>query len=440
MIIENYQDFISENDFDFKQIFLKLTEYTVPFGYEETLEPILYAIVPNLQKDEYGNYYISIGKSRTLFTSHLDTYCKRREKINHVVKGKIIKTDGSTVLGGDNKNGVVILLYMIKNNVPGTYYFFKGEEGIVTGTSCNGSTWLLKNDPNIFGKYDRAIAFDRRGKGSIVTKQRARHCCSNEFADALVDAFGEQNLKFKKDYAYGTDSAVFMDIVPEITNISSGGEYEHSFMESTDIKYTKKVAVAATKINWDDLPVVRNAFPVETLPSTNVFTDDTINKSKRTYNKLCTVLGVKGFNSLNDNNFKPGTVMLFDQYVKDNQISLTVVDDIIKIINDDNYLEGFKQGTIEELIEHLKLKDVDFAQRVIGAITRKMNDKYEVSRGDLNVILDDYMISYDTFKDYINNSDYKDYFKFDEDIIFMDIIANQSTTIKRQKEQKEKTT
>jgi hypothetical protein len=35
MIITNYKEFINENlsDFDFKGIFLELTEYTIPYGY-----------------------------------------------------------------------------------------------------------------------------------------------------------------------------------------------------------------------------------------------------------------------------------------------------------------------------------------------------------------------------------------------------------------------
>ena len=438
----NYSEFVKEgkSDFNFKEIFLALTDYTVPFGYEEELEPLLYQIVPNLQKDGYGNYHITIGQSRTLFTSHLDTYCKRREKVNHVIKGRVIKTDGTTVLGGDNKNGVLVLLYMVLNNVPGTYYFFKGEEGIVTGESCNGSTWLLKNNPDVFGKFDRAIAFDRRGKGSIVTKQRARHCCSDDFANAIVDDFGELGLKFKKDYAYGTDSAVFMDIVPEITNISSGGEYEHSFMESTDINYTKKIAIAATQIDWEALPTVRKPEAVLSNLSDENFDEETIERSKKTFKKVKTVLYVKGgFQCINEKDFSPNTVMMFDQYTTDTELTLTILNDDIAIIDDNEFLDGFERGSVEELIEHLKLKNEDFAKKMIGGITRKMNTDYEVTKEELDKILDEFFISYDVFKEWAENSeDYSKYFKFYGDKIFMDIIAGQGVTIKRQKEQEKR--
>jgi len=440
--LNKYTDFVTEgaSDFDFKQLFLDLTEYTVPFGYEARLEPILYKIVPNLKKDAYGNYHIRIGNSKTLFTSHLDTYSKRREKINHVVKGGVISTDGTTVLGGDNKNGVVILLYMITQGVPGIYYFFRGEEGVVTGRSCNGSTWLLKKDSSIYTSVDRAIAFDRRGKGSIVTKQRARICCSDEFADALCDDFGALGLPFKKDYAYGTDSAVFMDIVPEITNISSGGEYEHSFMESTNINYTARVAHAATQINWEALPTKRNPEPVEVSRNPFGYRPYTVTKTKKTWRKVVSMLSTQGFNCINANQFYPGTEMKFRQYTGDNFINLKVFNDTVTILDDDYFDGTFEKGTPQELKELFNVDVEAASKRVIGRMVNKMDKDYTLTRRKLNFILNAHMLSYKDFKEYIENSDdYKDLFDFKDDTeIYMDIVANQATTIKRQKEQENK--
>ena len=442
--VQNYKEYIKESvdGFDFKELFLELTEYTVPFGFEESLEPILYRIVPNLQKDEYGNYHIKIGNSKTLFTSHLDTYSKRREKINHVVKGGKISTDGTTVLGGDNKNGVIILLYMITQGVPGNYYFFLGEEGVVTGKSCNGSTWLLKNDPKIYTSVDRAIAFDRRGKGSIVTKQRGRICCSDEFADAIVKDFGEQGLEFKKDFAYGTDSAVFMDIVPEITNISSGGEYEHSFKESTNINYTRRVAEAACKIDWEALPTIRKPEPVLTSFSEREWNATTHSVNKRIFKKIQALLGTKGFNCINSADFKPSAVMQFRQFTGDKFIDLRVINRKAFVVNDNFFDEEkeIKKFTPAELKDILELDVETMAKKVIQGITRKMDQSYKLSRGKLNTTLNKFNLSYADFKDYIENSDvYKDLFDFGDDTeIKMDIIANQATTIARQKEQEEK--
>lgn len=436
-----YDEFLTENkgDFNFKDLFLQLTEYTIPYGHEEKLEPILMENIPNLQKDSFGNYHITIGDSRTLFTSHLDTYSKRYEKINHVFDGSLIKTDETTVLGGDNKNGVLILMYMIRNNVPGTYYFFIGEEGIVTGEGCHGSRFLLESDPDLSEKFDRSIAFDRRGEGSIVVKQRGRMCNSNEFADALIEQFEKNGLPFKKDYAYGTDSAVFMNVISEITNISSGGKFEHAFLEATDIEYLEQVAKAAIKMDWESLPTVRTAEGVINTDIDGTHEEDIVKQSELTFKKVQALLGTKGFNCINENaEFLPNRVMMFSQYVGDNFINLKILGDTITIVDHSDYLKDFEGGSIQEFIKHFELEFKDFAKGIIGRIVKKMNIDYELPREDLDVILDDFMISYDDFVNYIKGSEYKDFFNFDGDSIYMDVKAGQGATIKRQMEQENK--
>lgn len=166
---------------ELKQLFLKLTEYTIPFGKESILEKYLPS---GFKKDSIGNYYYEIGNSETLFTTHLDTYSKNYQKVNHIISSKdpfIIKTDETTILGGDNKLGCSILIGMINKGIPGTYYFFLGEEPILSG-GCWGSKGALKSNPNFFKKFKRCIAFDRRMYGSIVVRQMGRMCCSMDFA------------------------------------------------------------------------------------------------------------------------------------------------------------------------------------------------------------------------------------------------------------------
>lgn len=438
--MSNQSIFLTEDlkDFNFKELFLKLTEFTIPFGFEDELEPILYGIVPNLEKDLYGNYHITIGKSRTLFTSHLDTYSKRKEKINHVVKGGKIYTDGTTVLGGDNKNGVIILLYMILQEVPGNYYFFRGEEGIVTGSSCNGSNFLLMTNPTIHTSIDRAIAFDRRGKGSVVTKQRARHCCSDEFADTLVNNFIECGLPFKKDYAYGTDSAVFMDIVPEITNISSGGEYEHSFKEMTNINYTRKVAEAAIKIKWEKLPIKRIPSAIETSYD-KLYNNSIYKANKKIYNKITAMLSLKGFNCINRAGFEPNAIMQYRQFTGDKMIDLRFINKKAFIVIDNYFDINVKSFTPFGLKRYFNLNVDEVSKRIISRIANTMNKNYKLKRKRLNDFLEVYLITYDEFKNYIETSNiYKNLFEFGKKYITMDIIANQATTISRQKEQENK--
>lgn len=248
-----------------KETFLKLTEYTIPHGKETTLEKYLPS---GIQKDSIGNYYIKVGQSETLFTTHLDTYCKKYEKVKHVIDGNIIKTDGTTILGGDNKLGCTILLYMISKGIPGLYYFFLSEEPISPKGGRWGSLSALNSYENIFKEYKRCIAFDRKEMGSVVTRQLGRRCCSDEFADALVDQFDNAGMDYQRDHkAYYTDTATFLDTISECTNLSAGGYKEHYTSEWVDLGYTRQVAEAAIKIDWESLPVVRE---VEDIPSHKV--------------------------------------------------------------------------------------------------------------------------------------------------------------------------
>jgi hypothetical protein len=243
---------------EFKDLFLKLTEFTIPFGEESELEPLL----PNgFKKDSIGNYYYEIGNSDTLFTTHLDTYSSEYEKVNHVISSKDpfkISTDGTTILGGDNKLGCSILISMIMDRIPGTYFFFIGEEPILSG-GLFGSSNALKSNPEFFKKFKRAVAFDRRAYGSIVTRQTARRCCSDEFASQISKGLESAGINWDLDsnFGYYTDTAVFMDVIPECTNLSAGGFKEHYKEEWVDLNYTWKVYEFAKKFNWESLSVVR---------------------------------------------------------------------------------------------------------------------------------------------------------------------------------------
>ena len=70
------------NKEELKSLFLKLTEYTIPFGEESKLEKYLPS---GYKMDSIGNYYYEIGSSETMFTTHLDTYSDKYEKVNHVI-------------------------------------------------------------------------------------------------------------------------------------------------------------------------------------------------------------------------------------------------------------------------------------------------------------------------------------------------------------------
>lgn len=232
--------------------FLKLTACTYPYGFEDMLIFHEYGFPKDLQKDEHGNYFYKIGESKTIFTSHLDTSCKDMKHVNHVFEGNMIKTDGTTILGADDKAGVTIMLFMIKNKIPGLYYFFIGEE-----VGCVGSKLAAKT---FKGTYNRCISFDRRGTDSVITFQSASRCCSNNFATQLSKELNKSgNLQYKNDSSgIYTDSAEFTDLIPECTNISVGYYSEHTTTERQDIEHLTKLADACLLVDWESLVTERD--------------------------------------------------------------------------------------------------------------------------------------------------------------------------------------
>lgn len=239
-----------------KQLFLNLTKMQIPFDYEKTLEDFF---PKGMKKDAHGNYYIKIGDSKTMFCAHLDTYCYEYKRVWHVIEDNIIKTDGTTTLGGDDKAGIIILIKMIESGIPGLYYFFRGEEGVTSPTGTWGSKQALKSYEDNFSKYEKCIAFDRKGINSVITQQMYTMCCSDEFAEELIKEFGNNDLKYYEDpTGMWCDSGVFMELIPECTNISVGFDDEHTFKETQNIEHLEKLVEACIKINWDKLPVKRD--------------------------------------------------------------------------------------------------------------------------------------------------------------------------------------
>lgn len=242
-----------------KEKFLELTSRTYPHGTEEDLFPLLN---PELQKDEFGNLFIKIGESDVMFTSHLDTATSALTAVNHVFDGNIIKTDGKSILGADDKAGVTIMLYMIENKIPGLYYFFLGEE-----VGCIGSRKVagVQKEQKLEG-INKVISFDRRGNDSVITFQSSQRCCSDVFGEALSKQLNlsDDTFSYKNDpTGILTDSVQFIKIYSECTNISVGYKSEHTFSEQQDIEHLTKLAEACLKVDWNSLPVDRDPSKTE---------------------------------------------------------------------------------------------------------------------------------------------------------------------------------
>jgi hypothetical protein len=245
------------NPTNVRSTFLSLVTKTYPHGHEKELLQFL----PKLDKDRFGNYYKIIpGDDTTMFTSHLDT-ADRKQLVTKLLSSvdsdgdEHIITDGNSILGADDKAGVAVMLYMMHNKVPGLYYFFLGEE--VGGIGSN----LLSGDytkTSYLENIKRCVSFDRRKTVSVITRQVGRQCCSDEFANALCDEYDKSGLDLSPD-AGGiyTDSASFIDDIPECTNISVGYNFEHTAKETQNISYLDRLAKASVNVDWSSLPTNR---------------------------------------------------------------------------------------------------------------------------------------------------------------------------------------
>lgn len=239
-----------------KDKFIELTSRTYPHGTEQEVIPLLSS---ELEIDEFGNLFIKIGESDVMFTSHLDTATSAITTVSHVIEDNMIKTDGKSILGADDKAGVVVMLHMIENKIPGLYYFFIGEEVGCVGSRKVASKVKLATQEFEFIK--KVISFDRRGTTSIITYQSGSRCCSDKFGQALSDELNKADNTFAyKNDTTGllTDSIQFTSIYPECTNISVGYQHEHCFTEVQDIEHLDKLAQACLKVDWNNLPVERD--------------------------------------------------------------------------------------------------------------------------------------------------------------------------------------
>lgn len=147
------------------------------------------------------------------------------------------------------------MLYMMAHNVPGLYYFFLGEErGGVGSRLVAGDFDEIEHLKNI----QRCISFDRRKTGSVITSQYGRVCCSDEFGSALCREYNSNGMKLSLDNTgIFTDSASFIDNIPECTNISVGYDHEHTFTEIQNITFLEKIAKASANVEWSKLPTIR---------------------------------------------------------------------------------------------------------------------------------------------------------------------------------------
>lgn len=201
------------------------------------------------------------AKTNILWTSHIDTVhhtephrVKQEVWIDDLSKTAFVNHD-QDCLGADDGTGVWLMLEMIKHKVHGTYLFFRGEE-----RGCIGSKEMVAEYSEYLAEFDCAVAFDRKGFDSVITHQQSSRCCSDEFGTALANIFSTDRDNFKLDNGgVFTDTAEFVHLIPECTNISVGYLSQHSSKETQDIKFAERLRDTLVNTQWHEieLPITR---------------------------------------------------------------------------------------------------------------------------------------------------------------------------------------
>lgn len=244
---------------DASEIFAALTTETTPGG-SEAQRFGAYLRDHGWEIDSLGNARLLIAQadgqaSTTGFCAHMDDVSGEVKKLTQVIhfigEKRWMSCREKSILGADDKAGMSVLLYLIDQGVPGAYHLFVEEESGMIGSrhaAAQGWGQGLK----------RMIAFDRRGKDSVITRQRGQSCCSAAFAETLCEALHQQGLNYTPDPTGSfTDSAAFTHIISECTNLSVGYEGAHGHNERQDLDHLNALAQACAKIDWEALPAAR---------------------------------------------------------------------------------------------------------------------------------------------------------------------------------------
>jgi hypothetical protein len=209
-------------------------------------------------KDAFGNLYKRIGDAPILWSCHTDTVhrtggTQTLSIVNDVVR---VADKQSNCLGADDTAGMWLMMEMIRADKPGLYIFHRAEE-----IGGQGSEHIAQNFATDLELIQYAIAFDRRGTGSIITHQAGGRCCSDIFATSLSKALGMGHVA--DDGGSFTDTANYTHLIGECTNVSVGYEREHSREERLDLAYLRRLRGALLAFDWTLLKSARSPGEIE---------------------------------------------------------------------------------------------------------------------------------------------------------------------------------
>ena len=206
--------------------------------------------------DEHGNAVKVVGQAPTvLWSSHTDTVHRHGGVQRVHLDGDQIRLTAksarkrSNCLGADCSTGVWLMREMILAQVPGLYIFHACEE--IGGL---GSRAIATANPSYLRGIDYAIAFDRKGRESVITHQGAR-TASDTFAASIAPMLPGRYRA--DDTGLFTDTANYVDLIGECSNLSIGYEHGHSKEETQSLSHALALRDAMLAIDVTKLEAAR---------------------------------------------------------------------------------------------------------------------------------------------------------------------------------------
>ncbi|MGB9682969.1 MAG: M20/M25/M40 family metallo-hydrolase [bacterium] len=100
--------------------FIELVKIPSPSGKEDEVRNYIEDTVKRwgykIEKDEIGNLFIETDKQPKFFlNAHMDTVVPC-ENVNPIIEGDIIHSDGTTILGADDKVGIAVILELLERH------------------------------------------------------------------------------------------------------------------------------------------------------------------------------------------------------------------------------------------------------------------------------------------------------------------------------------
>lgn len=278
-------DVVTFNARQINPILFNLLTVKTPSGHEQNVIPRIVRMIKGFDQstkitvDGVNNLIVEIGERgkdhSTMFSCHTDTVHREQGALTVVITNKKYKNgegflygasrDAKTgklkaeVLGADDRAGIYLMLRMIQKKVPGLYVFHTWEE-----SGAKGSKYILEKTPKLLEGIKRCIAFDRRGYSDVITNQRGQRCCSDNFGKALAAEINLNMSARKNPYTSGvvgmfTDSATYLEVIPECTNISVGYFDQHTSNESLDYVFLQDILLPAVlRMKWETLITERD--------------------------------------------------------------------------------------------------------------------------------------------------------------------------------------